>query len=271
MPEGARGGTPLAPGDDGIGGARARTIGRGAPPVTRRPLAAALAAAFALPGAGAAAAWTVDAERSTFAVLVHRAGFASRFAHDHLVVARSPACALDFDPGAPAAARLACRQAVLALDVDPPAERARLAPRLAALGALAGALPAIPEEDRRDIRAAMLDAKQLFAERFPEIRGELVALAPDGGGTESTWSARLRVELRGETVETTAPLRWRLAGGELTAELLAELAFTEFRIEPYSALLGAVRNADRFHLYVEIVARPAGGETSGGAALTDAP
>lgn len=224
-----------------------------------RLLAAFLAAALAAPAATGAAAWSVDLERSSFAVLVHRAGFASRFAHDHLVVARSPACELDFDPATAAAARLACRQTVLALDVDPPADRARLAPRLAALGALAGDLPVTPEDDRREIRAAMLDARQLFAERFPEIRAELVALARrdggDGGG-EPGWSARLRVELRGETVETTAPLAWRVTEGELRGELLAELAFTDFRIDPYSALLGAVRNADRFHLYVELVARP---------------
>lgn len=221
-----------------------------------RPLATALAAALVTPALAVAAEWTVDVERSTFAVLVHRAGFASRFAHDHLVVARAPSCELDFDPAAPAAARLACRQSTLALDVDPPAERARLAPPLVRLGALAGELPAIPEDDRRDIRAAMLDAKQLFAERFPEIRAELLALEPHHGDETHGWRARLRVELRGESVETTAPVRWELADGELTGELLAELRFTDFRIEPYSALLGAVRNADRFHLYVELAARP---------------
>ena len=44
--------------------------------------------------------------------------------------------------------------------------------------------------------------------------------------------------------------------GHVFSPFLAELRFTDFRIEPYSALLGAVRNADRFHLYVELVARP---------------
>jgi len=219
-----------------------------------------LVAALAAPALAGAAAWRVDPDRSTFAVLVHRAGIASNLAHDHLIVARAPECELDFDPVAPEVTRFAFGQAVLALDVDPPAERQRLAPRLAQLGALSGGLPAIPDEDRRKIRAAMLDARQLFAERFPEIRGELVGVERRGSSDASRvalgWSARLRVVLRGETAETTAPLRWELVDGELVAEALAELRFSDFRIEPYSAALGAVRNADRFHLYVELVARP---------------
>jgi hypothetical protein len=108
----------------------------------------------------------------------------------------------------------------------------------------------------------MLHARQLFAERFPEIRAQLVALAPRGGGRAGArvalgWDARLRLEVRGRTIERHFPARWELDGDELRAELLGELRFTDFGIEPYSALLGAIRNADLFHLYVELVARRA--------------
>lgn len=224
-------------------------------------LAAALIAALAAPALAGAAPWRVDLERSSFAVLVHRDGIASRLAHDHLVIARGPECALDFDPAAPETTRFTLRQTVLALDVDPPDERQRLAARFARLGAHPGELPPIPDDDRGRIRAAMLDARQLFAERFAEIRGELLGVEPratdDGPFADFEWTARIRLELRGETVETVAPLRWELAAdGELAVELLAELRFTDFRIEPYRAMLGAVRNADRFHLYVHLVASP---------------
>jgi hypothetical protein len=43
----------------------------------------------------------------------------------------------------------------------------------------------------------------------------------------------------------------------LHAEALGELRFTEFGIEPYTAALGAVKNADQFHLWVDLVATPA--------------
>lgn len=221
--------------------------------------------------AGAAAAWEVDLERSTFAVLTHRAGVAARLAHDHLIVARGPQCELALDAARPESARLTCRQAVLALDADPSAERERLAPRLELLGARSGPLPAVDAGDRAKIRAEMLAATQLFAERFPEIRAELVGLAPRGGSDGGDggdggdgaggarvalgWNARVRLTLRGETVETTAPVRFEIAGDRLSAELLAELRFTDFGIEPYSGVLGTVRNADLFHLYVALEAR----------------
>jgi hypothetical protein len=217
-----------------------------------------LAAALAAPAAAGAERWRVDLERSSFAVVTARAGVAARLAHDHLVVARGPRCELDFDPADPTATRLSCVQPVLALDADPAAERARLAPRLEVLGVRSGELPPVDDDDRAEIRAAMLAADQLFADRFPELRAELVSLVRRGGGDGARvalgWDARIRVKLRGETVETTAPARFEVDGDTLTAELVAQLRFTDFRIEPYSGVLGTVRVADPFHLYVELVA-----------------
>jgi hypothetical protein len=106
----------------------------------------------------------------------------------------------------------------------------------------------------------MLEAHQLFADRFPEIRGELVRLerrpgAPAPGDLD--WNAIVKLEIRGRQVESTFAARWQVeANGELHAEALGELAFTQFGIEPYSAVLGAVKNADRFHLWIDLVAKP---------------
>jgi len=213
---------------------------------------------------GHAEPWRVDDDRSTVAVLTHRAGFASGLAHDHLIVARAPRCSIELDPQLPANAHAECAEPVLALDVDPPAERAAVGPRLQTLGALERDLPAVPEDHRVKVRAAMLDAHQLFGERFPEIRAELGGLERRGeAGDDDTrarvalgWNARLTLEVRGERVEKTVPLRWEVVDGELHAELLAEFRFTDFHIEPYSAVLGAVRNEDLFHLYVDLYARP---------------
>ena len=214
-----------------------------------------------------AAPWRVDPERSRFAVLTHRAGVGARLAHDHLIVARAPAAALDFDPARPGAARFAASANVVALDVDPPAERAALSPRLVELGALSAPLPEVDADDRGKVREAMLARGQLAAEQFPEVRAELVALAPRGGTGGARvalgWDARVRLTVRGRTVEKTLPVRWEVAGEELSAEALGEFRFTEFGIEPYSTLLGAIRNDDLFHLYVALVARP---EEAGGAA-----
>ncbi len=232
------------------------------------PARTALALAFAtLIGAAPALAvpWRVDPERSSFAVLTHSAGVGARLGHDHLIVARGATTELDFDPADPTATRFVFSIPVLALEIDASAARQRYQPRLQLLGALTGELKPIADDDRAKIRASMLSAKQLFAERFPTLRVELLAFEPRGAGDESRvalgWNARVRVEIRGERVECTFAARWERIGDELRAEVLGELRFTDFGIQPYSALLGAIRNDDLFHLWVELVATPAADST----------
>lgn len=230
-----------------------------------RPLLFVLAlAALAAPAGAAAAAapaWSVDLGRSLFAVVTRKAGPAARLAHDHLIVARAPRVELAFDPSSPETARLAVTVPVQSLDVDPPAERKARSPRLAELGLLDAGLPPVDEGDRAKVRAAMLGDDQLDGARFPTVTAELVGLARRGGGEGARvalgWDATVRLTVHGKTVEKTVPARWELSDGELHAEAVAEARFTEFGIEPYSAFLGAVRNADLFHFVVEIVARPA--------------
>ena len=43
---------------------------------------------------------------------------------------------------------------------------------------------------------------------------------------------------------------------QIRTELTASFAFSEFDIEPYSAMLGAIRVADRFDVFVVLVAAP---------------
>lgn len=230
-----------------------------------RPLLFVFALAAVAGPAGAAAvaapAWSVDLGRSLFAVLTRKAGPAARLAHDHLIVARAPRVELGFDPSAPEAARLVVTVPVQSLDVDPPAERRARSPRLRELGLLDAELPAVDEGDRGKVREAMLDDDQLDGTRFPTVTAELVGLARRGGGEGARvalgWDATVRLTVRGRTVERRVPARWELVDGELRAEAVAEARFTEFGIEPYSAFLGAVRNADLFHFVVELVARPA--------------
>jgi hypothetical protein len=187
---------------------------------------------------------------------------------------------LDFDPARVAATAFTVAARAEALEIDAPAARQRWGARLSELGALAaGGLKAVPEGDRKKVREAMLSAGQLDAARFPELRAELLGLerrAPSAAGAgdsktgpEFDWTARVKLTLRGKTVEKELAARWRLDAGELTAEALGELRFSELGIEPYSTLLGAIRNDDRLHLFVALTARPA--EPGSGAASAPAP
>ncbi len=51
------------------------------------------------------------------------------------------------------------------------------------------------------------------------------------------------------------PARYELADGILTIEAIGAFNFTDFGIKPYSAFLGAVKNEDEFHVYVNLSAR----------------
>jgi polyisoprenoid-binding protein YceI len=228
-----------------------------------RLAAASLLALLALVAGNAAAApWQVDPERSAFVVLTHPEGLASGLAHPHVIVAVAPSTALEFDPAHPEATHFTFKVPVLALELDSPESRSELAPRLREVGALTEPLKVIAESTREKIRRDMLAADQLFAERFPEIRATLVGLVvqlPAGQALDGAFEAKakVKIEIHGVSVEKELAVHGQLAGGELEARMLGELAFTEFGIKPYSAVLGTVRNADRFHLFVDLVARPA--------------
>ena len=64
----------------------------------RRRLLAMLLTAGGAAAPALAVEYAVDGGRSVFAVLTHKSGIASGLAHDHLIVAVSPAVTLDFDP-----------------------------------------------------------------------------------------------------------------------------------------------------------------------------
>jgi hypothetical protein len=238
----------------------------------RRPfrsldLAAALGALlWLLAASGAAAAsWRVDAGRSIAAVLTHKAGVGSGLAHDHLVTAPAGAIELDFDPAEPEKTRFTLAFRAEELTIDDPAARAAWAKRLAELGAHPGGkLPDVGEGNRRKVREAMLAKGQLDAQGHPEIRVELLAVGPRGGGGSAAsarvalaWTAKIRLSVRGRSIEREAALRWEVADGRLTVEALGEARFTELGIEPYSTMLGAIRNDDLFHLFLSLVAVPA--------------
>ena len=219
-----------------------------------------VAAGFAWALSAGAATWQLDPDRSVVALLTHRAGVGARLAHDHLVVAPLAGVTLELDADRPEAARLTVAVRADALEIDAAAARARWGRRLAELGALAKGLEPVPEGDRAKVRAAMLGASQLDAARHPELRVELVSLARRGGDGDARptpgWTARVRLTLRGKTIEKELAVRFELEAGELTAEALGEMRFTELGIEPYSTLLGAIRNDDLCHLFVALVARP---------------
>ena len=192
---------------------------------------------------------------SLFAVLTHKGGFASGKAHDHLVAAGEPEVVVHFDGGDPLATRFELRADVGKLRVDEDPLREELFPRLRELGLLEQAFAPVTDEQRADIRKAMLSRKQLDVERFPQLGAKLVSVTPEPsklGEVELSHAGVVELSVHGKTVRR--PFRARVVAGDgaTTLEAVGEATFTELGIEPYSAFLGAVKNLDRFHFYLRL-------------------
>ena len=212
---------------------------------------------FAPPTAPAAPApeYTIDSTRSLFAVLTHKAGIASGLAHDHLVVAGRRR------PGSLSIPQPPRRRASPS---PPPSTRWRSTPpgRARRGRGASTSSESTPASCRRSPTPtarkcgprcwARASSTARRSRRSGRRSWRSRAARPASG-----WVAKLQLTIHGKTVERSLPATWSETEGTLTAEIWGEFRFQEFGIEPYSTMLGAIRNDDRFHLYVSVVARRA--------------
>lgn len=197
------------------------------------------------------AEWRIDFDRSVFAVITHKDGLAARLAHDHIVTAQDVEAKLLFDPADPAAVDFRFTAPAAKLRIDEPADQARWYPAIEKLGILDQAFSEIEADKRADIRQTMTSRKQLDAAKHPTLGGRL-ASKPVVDGQE--FSVVLELEVKGKKVERQIEGRFEVADGRLTIEAAGPFNFTDFEIKPYSAMLGAVKNSDRFHVFLHLEA-----------------
>jgi polyisoprenoid-binding protein YceI len=212
----------------------------------RRPGMAWAAASAALLVLGPGVAWSgtfrIDPERTRLAVRTHRDGLGSGLAHDHVVEASEVTGRVEYDADRPDASSVTVEARTASLRVDEPAARRRL-----------GVEGDLSESQRADVSKAMRAADQLDVARHPTIRFASTRVVTDGDG-------RLRVTgsltLRGVTREVSFPATVALEGGVLRGRATLTFLQSSFGYQPYSALLGAIRNKDEVALHVDLVATP---------------
>lgn len=195
----------------------------------------------------------VEAE-SVFGVVTHKGGFMARLAHNHLIVASSYDVELMFDEADPTATTFTFTAPVDQLLVDPAESRQAWARRLADLD-VEDDLGTPGEDDRRDIRNAMLGEEQLDFANHPTIQVELIRVSEgseDLSGVIFPWVAEIEVTVRGVPIRRLVPLRYEVEGDFLSVEAVGRFTFEEFGIKPYSAALGAVKNKNEFDLYLNM-------------------
>jgi polyisoprenoid-binding protein YceI len=154
----------------------------------------------------------------------------SRFTHNHVIRATKFNGEIRFDPQTPRACLLQLTVPVRQLAVDEADMRRRV-----------GYQKEIDDDAREDVRESMLDDGQLHAEKYPNVTvraRDCVPVSDDG------FRARVSVTIRGETATTRVPLTIRVVDGELDARGEFTLRHSDFGMEPYSAVFGAVQNAE---------------------------
>ncbi len=197
----------------------------------------------------------VLAAQSVFAVVTHKGGFAAGMAHNHLVTAAGHQLEMAFDAAAPLQSSFELRTAASQLEVDRGDLQLEWYPRFEALGVLSEAFGDVADKDRAKIHESMLGKSQLNAEKFPQIVATVVSVtakAATVGEVEFPYQVTLRLEVRGQAVEKPVAARFDLADTSITVEAVGAFKFSDFGIKPFSAFLGAVKNEDEFHVYLNL-------------------
>jgi polyisoprenoid-binding protein YceI len=194
------------------------------------------------PGVAWSGTFRIDPERTRLAIRTHRDGLGSGLAHDHVVEAADVTGRVEYDADRPDASSVTVEARTASLRVDEPAARRRL-----------GVEGDLSESQRADVSKAMRAADQLDVARHPTIRFASTRVVAEGDG-------RLRVTgsltLRGVTRDVSFPATVALEGGVLRGRATLTFLQSSFGYQPYSALLGAIRNKDEVSLHVDLVATP---------------
>lgn len=196
---------------------------------------------------------------SLFTVLTHKGGLASGLAHNHIAFAPKAVTTIDID--ATSLEKSTFRIAIASddLEIDDVAMQAKVADAVAKYKIYKdNPFTKISDSDRATIKKNMFDASQLNVAKFPDIKAVVASIGLKPGKFNDvpvTHVFDVDVFLVGKTVrkQFVGTLEQR-DGNEIVAEAITESKFSEFGIEPYSALFGAVKNQDKIHFYIKLKA-----------------
>lgn len=208
---------------------------------------------------GADPQYTVDPSTAVFAVVTHKAGVVAALAHDHFIQPNT------FTVEASAAedrsrAEFHVKFPVTALQIDDVQLQQKYIAALKKAGIMRKNFTKISDKDRGLVREHMLAEGQLNAEKYPEIEAKLVRLEKKPvkmGETTFEYEAIMALTVRGKTVEHPFGVNVTEENGGVRIEGAGQYKFTDFGFEPYSGLMGMVRNEDPFYVYANFTATPA--------------
>ncbi len=208
----------------------------------------------------------VKRDGSIFAVVTHKAGIGAALAHNHLVYPAEYEVQITAEGKneIPDEITFKLNFPVENLTTDEPDMLEKWFPHIKEAGIQDEPFRGVNENDRKKIRKSMLGPGQLDSSRFPDFKAELLRVFQEKsqrGNLSFNYKAEVKISLHGKekSGEFSANIK-RKEDGSIHVLGVGEFNFTDFNIEPYSAFLGAFRNKDRFHVFVDFIAVPANEE-----------
>lgn len=190
-----------------------------------------------------AAPYVVDGAKSQVVVQVFKEGVASGLAHDHVIQATQLSGNVEYDPANLATATINMEAKTGSLKVDDPALRKQY--KLTS---------ELSESDREQVTTNMKSEDQLNVARYPTITFKSTAIKAGASATDVSVTGNLTI--RGVTKAVTFPAKVKMDGQNFVGEGRVKIKQTDFGYEPYSALLGAIKNQNEVILNIKVVAHP---------------
>lgn len=184
--------------------------------------------------------YAIDATRSELVVQIFKEGVGSLLAHDHVIRATQYAGRIQGETSNLSTATIFVEVQAASLVVDEPALRSKY--QLAST---------LSEAERREIQETMASAQQLAIAQYPTLLFKSMQIECQNDVDCVVHGA---LTIRGVTQPVVFPARVDKQDGVIRAQGSLRFTQSSFGYEPYSALLGAVRNRDAALLHFDVTA-----------------
>jgi len=191
-----------------------------------------------LAAAAHAETYKLDPKRSELIVKTYKEGAASGLAHNHVIKAGDVSGELTWDAAAPEATKISASLNVAAFVVDKAENRKKY-----------GESSETSAGDQKRVTDHMLDEGQLDVAKFPTISFVSTAFAKDAKGFVVTG----KLTIHGVTREVKLPVKVEEKDGEVVGDGSLKIKTTDFKIQPYRTMFGAIRNKDEVDLFLHLV------------------
>lgn len=190
-----------------------------------------------------AAPYKVDPAKSQLVVQVFKEGVASSLAHDHVVQATQISGTIEYDPASVTTSSIQVEAKSASLQADAPALRKQF-----------GLTSELGQDDRKQVEANMKGEDQLNVAKYPTISFKSTGITV--GTTPGDVLVKGNLTLRGVTKAVSFPAKVKMDGANFVGEGKLKIKQNDFGYEPYSALMGAIRNQNEVVLNLKVVGTP---------------